>query len=120
VRTEVSKAAVAAAVAGFAAPFHPDLYLTKKEVKRLGLFDFRWPKLQNAVDWLLDKLVVSKDYLATRIDAAARKVIGDFDIWAASINDQLRQELATSTQLGESKEEWAKPGQSSAGLGLGG
>jgi uncharacterized protein with gpF-like domain len=84
------------------------LYLTKKEVKRLGLFDFRWPKLQNAVDWLLDKLVVSKDYLATRIDAAARKVIGDFDIWAASINDQLRQELATSTQLGESKEEWAK------------
>jgi SPP1 gp7 family putative phage head morphogenesis protein len=101
----VARAAVVAALDGYVTPFR---HHVAEQRKRLGLFDFRWPRLQDAVDWLLGQQILTKDQLAKRIQDATKDQLGDFDIWASSINDQLRNELAQSVAGGESREEWAK------------
>lgn len=101
----VARAAVVAALDGYVTPFR---HHVAEQRKRLGLFDFRWPRLQDAVDWLLGQQILIKDQLAKRIQDATKDQLGDFDIWASSINDQLRNELAQSVAGGESREEWAK------------
>ncbi len=93
------------ALDGFVVPFRR--HVAEKR-KRLGLFDFQWPRLQDAVDWLLGQRILTKDQLAKRIQDATKDQLGDFDIFASSINDQLRSELAQSVAAGEGRDEWAK------------
>jgi len=93
------------ALDGFVAPFRR--HVAEKR-KRLGLFDFKWPRLQEAVDWLLGQQILTKEQLAKRIDDATKGQLGDFDIWAGSINDQLRNELAQSVHAGEGRDDWKK------------
>ena len=101
----VTQYAVLSALDGFLYPFRKKI---ADGTKRLDVLSYRWPKLQEAIDWLLGQQILTKDQLVKRIDAATKDQLGDFDIWAGSINEQLRNELAESVAAGESREEWRK------------
>ena len=86
-------------MAGVVAPF-----TGRPEVRRLAA---SWPRLDTAIDWILNQQILTKEQLAAKVDEAAKGVLGDVDVWAGSINDQLRRELSESISKGESREEWA-------------